>query len=66
MTSTGRGSRPCKDDSVQRDEPNLRFPHLFIVARIDDGLASGPVEERISLVSAYESRDAAERELEIA
>jgi hypothetical protein len=45
------------------DAPNRRFRHLFAVARVDDTAESAPVDERISLVSAFDSRDAAEREV---
>lgn len=43
--------------------PNLRFPHLYVVVRVDD-FATGSVEERISLVSAFTSADAANAEAE--
>lgn len=48
---------------MSRDAPNLHYPHLFVVARIDEACQSGPVDERISLVSAFGSRAAAQQEV---
>ena len=48
---------------MMTDAPNRRFRHIFVVARVDDTAESAPVDERTSLVSAFESRDAAETEV---
>jgi hypothetical protein len=42
---------------------NLRFPHLHVVVRVDD-FATGSVEDRLSLVSAFASAEAARTEAE--
>ena len=47
---------------MTNDAPNVRFPHLFVVARLDESFESGPVDERVSLVSAFESREMADQE----
>ena len=46
------------------EQKNSRFPHLFVVVRVDEGPVVGPVDEHISLVSAYGSR--AEADVEVA
>jgi hypothetical protein len=48
---------------VAESSPNLRFTHLYVVARVDD-FAEGPVEGRFSLVSAFTRSEAAEAEAE--
>lgn len=50
-------------DSTFVDQPNARFEHLYVVLRVDDFSQADRVEERISLVSAFRSRDEAEGEV---
>jgi hypothetical protein len=48
-------------DAHDDSSTNLRFPHLFAVMRVDD-FAEGPVEDRVSLVSAFGNAHAADDE----
>lgn len=36
-------------------QKNSRFPHLFVVVRVDESAVVGPLDEHISIVSAFHS-----------
>lgn len=46
------------------ETPNARYPHLWVVARVDDYLADAATEVKMSLVSAYADASAADAEAE--
>ena len=48
----------------QYPTPNARYPHLFVVVRVDEGLPVERAEDQISLVSAYSTEDEARAEAE--
>ena len=45
------------------EQPNSRYPHIFVVVRVDSGPVVGPVDEHVSLVSAFSARSDAEAEV---
>jgi hypothetical protein len=62
MSGSGRPSgirRSCSDD---HRPASCAFLHLYVVIRVDDFQTPSPPEDQISLVAAFRSAEAADRD----